>query len=152
MRYEQVIPSIRSSWQAPVHTIVMLLFASCGGMGICSKLVHLHPGYLQNMEIRAFQGLVQVLVHEACLHICPIVLQREELFNLKDNTGTYNLGGIGKNTTLQTPSSRKDMITYGEKPIRGMNVIGEKFPSNQLMWSFVDHKEKIQMGMNLSNF
>lgn len=64
-----------------MHAIVMLLPTGCGWMGICSELTQV--GYVQNMETWPFKGLVKVLVHESCLHICSIILQWEEFFNLK---------------------------------------------------------------------
>lgn len=53
-------------------------------MGISS--VFTHVGDVQYMETRALQGLVQVLVDQACLYICPIIFQSKEFFHLQVNT------------------------------------------------------------------
>lgn len=52
-------------------------------MCIGSELTHV--GNVQNLEIRALKGLVQVLIHQARFYISSIILYWEKFFNLKQN-------------------------------------------------------------------
>lgn len=64
-----------------MHAIIVFLSSGCRRVGVCSKLAH--TGYIQYIENRTIEGLVQMLVHKACLHICSIVVHGEKLTNLK---------------------------------------------------------------------
>ena len=49
-----------------MHAIIMLLSTGVWWMSICSKFTHM--GFVQYIETRSFEGLVQVVINEACLN------------------------------------------------------------------------------------
>ncbi|KAF1861851.1 hypothetical protein Lal_00026321 [Lupinus albus] len=81
MLYEQVIPGICNSWQTPVHAIIMFFASSFTWMGISPKLTQVSD--VQNNETGPLKSLIEVFVDQSNLHICPIILHREEFFYLK---------------------------------------------------------------------